>query len=42
MRLVMTTVLVLCLAGLAGCNTVKGFGKDVSTAGQKIEKAADH
>ena len=26
---------------LAGCNTMEGFGKDVSTLGNKIEKKAD-
>nr|WP_133127908.1 entericidin A/B family lipoprotein [Legionella nagasakiensis] len=25
---------------LSGCNTVKGFGKDVSQGGQEIERAA--
>ena len=28
------------LAMLAGCNTVAGFGKDVSNAGDSIENAA--
>jgi predicted small secreted protein len=27
--------------GLAGCNTVEGFGKDVKKGGEKIEKAAE-
>jgi entericidin A len=26
---------------LAGCNTMEGFGKDLSTLGNKIEKKAD-
>jgi len=26
---------------LSACNTVGGFGKDVSRAGQAVEKAAD-
>ncbi|WP_081726637.1 entericidin A/B family lipoprotein [Legionella oakridgensis] len=26
---------------LSGCNTVKGFGKDVSQGGQEIEQAAN-
>ncbi|HSV46758.1 MAG TPA: entericidin A/B family lipoprotein [Ramlibacter sp.] len=31
----------LCFAlGLAGCNTVKGFGQDVQKAGGKLEDAA--
>ena len=36
---------ILCLAclalTLAACNTVKGVGKDVQKAGDKIEEAAD-
>ncbi|MCB2005242.1 MAG: entericidin A/B family lipoprotein [Burkholderiaceae bacterium] len=32
-------VLAFALAG-AGCNTVKGMGKDLQRAGQKIEDAA--
>ena len=34
-------MLTLSLLGLAGCNTVEGFGKDVSKLGDKIEKKAD-
>ena len=40
-----------CLAGLfllglvsiflAGCNTIKGVGKDIERGGEKIQKAAD-
>jgi entericidin A len=26
---------------LAGCNTVSGFGKDVSKVGQKMESSAE-
>ena len=33
-------VLALAVAG-AGCNTVKGAGKDVQKAGQAVERAAD-
>ncbi len=29
------------LALLAGCNTVRGVGKDIETVGEKIEEAAD-
>jgi entericidin B len=32
--------LALALAGLAGCNTVQGMGKDLEKAGQSVEKAA--
>jgi entericidin A len=37
------TILVLTLGalGLAGCNTMEGFGKDLSKVGDKIEKSAD-
>jgi predicted small secreted protein len=33
-------VLALAVAG-AGCNTVKGAGKDVQKAGKAVERAAD-
>ena len=29
------------LFGLAGCNTVSGFGQDMTDAGHAIKKAAD-
>jgi entericidin A len=29
------------LVGLAGCNTVAGFGQDMDDAGHAIKKAAD-
>ncbi len=32
--------LILTLAVLAGCNTMKGFGQDVQKVGEKIEGAA--
>jgi predicted small secreted protein len=35
----MLLILAFALAG-AGCNTVKGMGKDLQRAGQKIEDAA--
>ena len=28
-------------AGLTGCNTVKGVGKDIKRGGQAVENAAD-
>lgn len=40
MRVFLTTVLVMCVMSVAGCNTIKGLGKDVSKAGEKIEKAS--
>ncbi|KKL30225.1 entericidin [Burkholderia contaminans FFH2055] len=27
--------------GLAGCNTVRGFGQDVNAAGNALQRAAD-
>ncbi|MFT3717960.1 entericidin A/B family lipoprotein [Pseudorhodoferax sp.] len=35
-----TTALLAAALLLAGCNTVKGVGKDVQKAGQAIERAA--
>jgi entericidin A len=34
-------ILVLSFGLLAGCNTMEGFGKDVSKVGDKIEQKAD-
>ena len=34
-------LLVACFAGLAGCNTMSGLGKDVQKGGEKIENSAD-
>lgn len=34
-------VLTVSLVILAGCNTMEGFGKDVSKVGGKIEQKAD-
>lgn len=33
-------VLVACVAVLAGCETMKGAGKDIQSGGQSIQKAA--
>ena len=30
----------VCMAFLAGCNTIAGAGKDIKKAGEKIEGAA--
>ena len=39
---VVSVLVALALAvSVAGCNTVKGAGKDVSKAGQAVERAAD-
>lgn len=32
--------LVLCMAVLAGCNTIAGAGKDMQKVGEKVEEAA--
>ena len=40
-RLVALATLAVLVAGLAGCNTVEGVGKDVKATGQAVEKAAD-
>jgi len=32
-------VLIVALAGLAGCNTVRGIGKDIEKGGEAIQKA---
>ena len=34
-------MVVVSLGILAGCNTMEGFGKDVSKVGDKIEQKAD-
>ncbi len=34
-------VALVALAGLAGCETVQGAGKDIQKAGQAIEKSAE-
>lgn len=45
MRIAKQIVLVFVLAalagGIAGCNTVKGAGKDLKQGGEAIENAAD-
>jgi len=33
---------VLCIGLLAACNTVKGMGQDVKSAGQAIENSSDN
>ncbi|MGC3873717.1 entericidin A/B family lipoprotein [Halomonas sp. GXIMD04776] len=32
---------VVLLVSLAGCNTMRGFGEDLSKVGSEIEEAAD-
>jgi predicted small secreted protein len=31
---------IVMMIGLAGCNTMKGFGKDVEHGGEKVQDAA--
>jgi predicted small secreted protein len=44
-KLIARLAAVLALAGLvfglAGCNTVRGFGEDVNAAGNALQRAAD-
>jgi len=44
-KLIARLVAALALAGLgfglAGCNTVRGFGQDVNAAGNALQRAAD-
>lgn len=40
-KLALCLLSVFVFSTLAACNTVGGFGKDVSKAGQAVEKAAD-
>lgn len=34
-------LVMLLAAGMAGCNTMEGFGRDVESAGEEIEEQAD-
>ena len=34
-------IALVAFAGLAGCETVQGAGKDIQKAGQAVESAAD-
>ncbi len=34
-------LVVFCMAMLIGCNTMEGLGKDIQSAGEKLEDAAD-
>ncbi|MBL7031708.1 MAG: entericidin A/B family lipoprotein [Nitrospira sp.] len=34
-------LLVFCMAVLAGCNTMQGLGKDIKSAGESLEDAAN-
>ena len=39
-RLIAAVVAAGFMAGLAGCNTVQGAGKDVERAGEKVQDSA--
>ena len=41
MRTWLLAAIVMASLGVAGCNTVQGFGKDVSSAGDAVSNAAD-
>nr|WP_249174009.1 entericidin A/B family lipoprotein [Burkholderia sp. AU19243] len=40
-RLVAALALAGLAFGLAGCNTVRGFGQDVNAAGNALQRAAE-
>ena len=40
-KILVMLVVLLGVLGLSACNTMEGFGKDVSKVGDKIEKSAD-
>ena len=41
MHKILTIALAACLALLAGCHTMDGFGQDVERSGQKIQDKAN-
>lgn len=42
MKKIISVLGILMLAiGLSGCNTMKGFGKDVERGGEKVQGAAE-
>ena len=40
MRILIGSLLLACVVVLSGCNTIKGFGKDVTKTGEAIERSA--
>jgi len=40
-KAILTLVAVLVVLSVAGCNTVRGVGKDLKKGGEAIERAAD-
>jgi len=41
LKRLMAILMVACFAGLAGCNTMSGLGKDVQKGGEKLENSAE-
>lgn len=40
-KIVLVLLAVLVIGGIAGCNTIKGAGKDIQRGGEALENAAD-
>jgi predicted small secreted protein len=40
-KLVITLLTIACIAFFSSCNTMHGVGKDIESAGESIQKAAD-
>jgi entericidin B len=40
-RKFVAVLMIACFAGLAGCNTMSGLGKDVRKGGEKLEDSAE-
>jgi predicted small secreted protein len=40
-KLAITLLTIACIAIFCSCNTMHGVGKDVESAGESIQKAAD-
>ncbi len=41
MKKMSAILIALCVVGLAGCNTMHGFGKDMEKAGEAIQRKTD-
>ena len=39
-RKTLSLVVLACMVGLVGCNTIAGMGKDVQKVGEKVEEKA--
>jgi entericidin B len=37
----MAILMLACFAGLVGCNTMSGLGKDIQSGGSSLEKSAE-